>query len=226
MNLDKIQDDFIKESKELVKNIKTKLIHSVEKRKLCRKLQGKLYYYFCLLITFITMIVCFFLYFKIENQQWSNLFGNAFAGCLTGFIIAILGNIKNREITFYDKTLKKYIKLLNKCNKLNSDISIFLSNMKPDNKDIFIIYTSILSFLMEINEIELSYEDLIDTNIKNIINKMKNDIDNKFLENNNNEEYIKTIKIISQNLSDIQIILYCKISLLNVNKEQLKNKIL
>lgn len=31
MNLDKIQDDFIKESKELVKNIKTKLIHSVEK---------------------------------------------------------------------------------------------------------------------------------------------------------------------------------------------------
>ena len=36
MNLDKIQDDFIKESKELVKNIKTKLIHSVEKRKLCR----------------------------------------------------------------------------------------------------------------------------------------------------------------------------------------------
>lgn len=151
MNLDKIQNDFIKESKKLVEDIKddwwptiiTKkriLFHKIN-TKIIRKLRGRKFYKICLFITFILMLLCLFLYFIIPDEdpykKIDNICGNAFAGFLTGFIVMFLGNIKKREVEFCDSEYNFYKDIIDEVIACQAKFTPLCNTKTYNFKDIY-----------------------------------------------------------------------------------------
>ena len=131
-------------------------------------------YYISLFVVVIIMVICLIFYFLFGNTQLGNLFGNAFAGCLTGLIIEILSNIKNRQIEIYDNLLEKYKELMNTADKIKSEISNFSKNEKLEILMVYDIYLLIISFFDELENTNLDFK--LNNEVKMIIKEMRMEI--------------------------------------------------
>ncbi len=123
-----------------------------------RGLYGFDFYDFCITLLYISMICCLVLYLYLSDEKISNLFGNAFAGCVTGLIVFILGNIRQREISYYDYVIKMYGHAQYAAKKTMEDITTFIGMYAFDVSDVKKVYNSIDTFFFIITRYSDIYE--------------------------------------------------------------------
>ncbi len=180
-------------------------------------------YYISLFVVVIIMVICLIFYFLFGNTQLGNLFGNAFAGCLTGLIIEILSNIKNRQIEIYDNLLEKYKELMNTADKIKSEISNFSKNEKLEILMVYDIYLLIISFFDELENTNLDFK--LNNEVKMIIKEMRMEICAFFEQKTitkDREEYIEKLKLFPEICNEIIFILFFKFVELGEDKEEVE----
>ena len=190
-----------------------------------------------IIIIIIAMIVCWFMYWDCTESKKENLLGNSFVGLLTGLIIAILGNIKNRILINKNKTIDLYSNLFQNGNKIYKDIYLFDIYEYIDDIQIWNFYCRLYEFFNECNKINLPTFNKIKENVK--ITKLIENIHIKIedmrkkIENENfygKEQYAKIFKneIHSYNKSIKMLLigLQEEKELVNEKKETLQKSIL
>lgn len=179
-------------------------------------------YYFWRFITFLGMVFCFYEYFHLENDKWSNLFGNAFAGCLTGFIVLILGNIKNRGIEKCDDIIGRYERLKDLTEQEIEMVSLFLKMDEFNALDVAELYKKIDTFLFVasiIIDIHKKYD------VKFIMSEIKyNDYDFTVLEDR--KSYLEKIEKTKEILCEIKELIKVEMLRLEAEKNILEKEIL
>ena len=123
-------------------------------------------------ITFIGItliaIVVFIIYINICNGEIKNILGNIFAGLITGEVIAILSNLKNKYLYENTKRIKHYQEQINK----SQDIILTQINLQTKEK---ITIVELIDLYTEIyNNLKIYYE-IEDIKIKECINNINKD---------------------------------------------------
>lgn len=114
------------------------------------------------LLTIITLIA----YCIVTNVDIKNILGNIFAGLITGIVMSILSNIKNKYIEEKMKKIRKYQELLSDSQK---DIITQINLQKKEKisiSELLELYSNIYNYYREVNEIN-------SINVKEIIEKIK-----------------------------------------------------
>lgn len=122
------------------------------------------------IITYLLLVllsaIALILYIKIENENIQNIFGNISAGMITGLIIAILSNIKNKYIYENTMKMKKYQSIIDK----SHNIIITQINLQTKSEitvlELIYLYSDIYNNIKDYYEIE-------EKNIKIGFNKTK-----------------------------------------------------
>ena len=127
------------------------LKNKIEKK--IRKKSGRKLYYFSLIILFLCMLFCLSLYLIIENDKISNIFGNAFAGFLTGLIVSFISNIKNKEVQFYNDKIERYTDFSKNIKKINRTMTTYYNKSGYNISELSCIFSDIVNFLDECNSV-------------------------------------------------------------------------
>lgn len=162
----------------------------------------KLTYNFLRNIIVGCMLLSAILYFNIDDTKFSNLMGNAFAGLVTGLILAVLSNIKLTKIKEYEDKISDYNATLQIGNELYEMIYKLEQKSNRDIFEVINLYSDILTFFLQCNNIEMA----------NVL-KLKQDINIEML-----------MKEIEEKMIDIDIAQYSDEIYINANEYKEKYK--
>lgn len=192
------------------------------------KIRGKTFYYITLSFLFICMLICLLLYFIINDQKINNIFGNAFAGFLTGLILEILSNIKKIELEFYGYKIETYEELYKKLDNVYNMVVDYKINSSDNLEKIHSIYENTINFFEEFKYLESDWYSELDKefNINNFVKKLSQSLTE--IEKNSStyildkKEFANLVNV----LFEIQIKFLYKLRKLSLDKVKFEDSIL